>query len=43
METKQMYVADLNVVFGKKEEPLIKYIDDIVLPALQGGSYIDEV
>lgn len=41
METKQMYVADLNVVFGKKEEPLIKYIDDIVLPALQGGSYIE--
>lgn len=41
METKQMYVADLNVVFGKEEEPLIKHIDDIVLPALQRGSYIE--
>ena len=34
MESKQMYVADINVVFGKEEEPLIRYIDDIVLPAL---------
>ena len=41
METKQMYVADLNVVFGKKEEPLIKHIDDIVLPALQSRRYIE--
>ncbi len=41
METKQMYVADLNIVFGKKEEPLIEHIDDIVLPALQDGLYIE--
>lgn len=41
METKQMYVADLNVVFGKREEPLIEHIDDIVLPALSNGAYIE--
>lgn len=41
METKQMYVADLNVVFGKKEEPLIKHIDDIVLPALKANLSIE--
>lgn len=41
METKQMYVADLNVVFGKNEEPLIKHIEDIVLPALQKNLYIE--
>lgn len=37
METKQMMVADLNVVFGKEEESLISRLDDIVLPALQSG------
>lgn len=36
-----MYVADLNVVFGKKEEPLINYLDDIVLPALNANLYIE--
>lgn len=41
METKQMYVADLNVVFGKEEEPLIKHLDDIVLPALKANLYIE--
>ena len=30
MENKQMYVADINTVFGKEEEPLIRYIDSIV-------------
>lgn len=37
MEKKQMYVADVNVVFGKEEEPLIKNIDTVVLPALKSG------
>lgn len=37
MESKQMYVADINAVFGKGEEPLIRYMDEIVLPALTGN------
>lgn len=37
MDTKQMAIADLNVVFGKKEEPLLKRLDDIFLPALNSG------
>ena len=37
METKQMAIADLNVVFGKKEEPFLSRMDDIVLPALRSG------
>ena len=37
MAEKQMTIADLNVVFGKEEEPLLKRMDDIVLPALQSG------
>lgn len=37
MENKQMTIADLNVVFGKEEEPLLQRIDDMVLPALQSG------
>ena len=41
MESKQMYVADINVVFGKEEEPLIRYIDDIVLPALSDDIVAD--
>lgn len=41
MQTKQMYIADLNVVFGREEEPLINYLEDIVLPALQSGTYIE--
>lgn len=32
-----MSLADLNVVFGKEEEPLLKHIYDIVLPALKSG------
>lgn len=32
-----MSLADLNVVFGKEEEPLFKHIDDIVLSALKSG------
>ena len=41
METKQMYVADINAVFGKEEEPLVRYIDTIVLPALCGNIIAD--
>ena len=41
MEAKEMTVADLNLVFGKAEEPLLKHIDDIFLPALTSG--IDRV
>lgn len=37
MEEKQLSVANINVVFGKNEEPLIERIDDIVLPALKSG------
>jgi hypothetical protein len=37
MEVKQMMIADLNVVFGKNEEPLLVWMDDIMLPALQSG------
>lgn len=37
MGDKQLYVANVNVVFGKIEEPLIKRLDDIVLPALRSG------
>lgn len=41
MESKQMYIADINVVFGKEEEPLIRYIDSIVLPALTNNATAD--
>lgn len=41
MENKQMYVADINAVFGKEEEPLIRYIDSIVLPALVSNIVAD--
>lgn len=37
MESKQLYVANINMVFGKDEEPLIKRVDDIVVPALKSG------
>lgn len=37
MSAKQMVVADLNLVFGKKEEALLERIDDIVMPALKSG------
>lgn len=37
METKQLYVANINMVFGSKEEPLLNRLDDIVLPALTSG------
>lgn len=37
MSMKQMVIADLNVVFGKNEEPLLQRLDDIVVPALKSG------
>ena len=37
METKQLYVANINIVFGKEEEPLIERVDDIIIPALTSG------
>lgn len=37
MQTKQMAIADLNLVFGKDEDPMIKWVDEIVLPALKSG------
>ena len=36
-EKKQMSVGDLNVVFGKHEEPLLEWLDEIILPALNSG------
>ena len=39
MEKRQMYIADLNVVFGKESEPMIKRIDDIMLPAMTSRLY----
>lgn len=37
MESKEMIVANLNLVFGKKEDPLIEHIDDIIIPSLTSG------
>lgn len=39
METKQMTIADLNVVFGKEEEPLLHYVDSIVIKALNSDFF----
>lgn len=35
MDKKKMYLANLNVTFGKDDEPLLKWIDEFVYPALQ--------
>lgn len=37
MESKKMYLANFNLTFGAKDEPLLKWIDDFVLPALRSG------
>lgn len=37
METKQTYIANINMVFGEDEEPLIRRVEDIILPALTAG------
>lgn len=38
METKKMTVANVNMVFGKQEEPMIYHIDDIIIPAMNGNN-----
>lgn len=37
METKKMYLANLNVTFGVEDEPLLKWMDEFVYPALLSG------
>lgn len=37
METKKMYLANFNVTFGDKEEPLLIWLDELVIPALNSG------
>ena len=34
METKKMTIANINMVFGEQEEPMVYHIDDVILPAL---------
>ncbi len=33
MDKKKMTIANFNIVFGEKEEPLLNYFSDIVMPA----------
>lgn len=35
MEEKSMYLANLNITFGTNDEPLLKWLDEFVLPALK--------
>lgn len=37
METKKMYLANFNVTFGDKEESLLTWLDEFVIPALNSG------
>lgn len=37
METKKMTIANINMVFGEQEEPMIYHIDDVILPALNAS------
>ena len=37
MENKSMYLANLNITFGVNDEPLLKWLDEFVLPALTSG------
>ncbi len=39
MDTKKMTVANLNVVFGEQEEPMVYHIDDVIIPALTSGIF----
>ena len=39
MGTKKMTVANLNVVFGEQEEPMVYHIDDVIIPALTSGIF----
>lgn len=34
-----MTVANVNVVFGEQEEPMVYHIDDIIIPALTSGIF----
>lgn len=35
MAKKQLMIADVNMVFGKSEDPMLQWLDEIILPALQ--------
>lgn len=37
MTMKKMYLANFNLTFGDKEEPLLNWLDEFVLPALTSG------
>ena len=37
MDSKKMYLANFNVTFGDKEEPLLSWLDEFVLPAMNSG------
>ena len=37
MELKKMYLANFNVTFGSKEEPLLTWLDELVIPAMNSG------
>lgn len=39
MDTKKMTIANVNVVFGDSEEPMVYHIDDIIIPALTSEIY----
>ena len=34
---KKMFLANFNLTFGLKEEPLLKWLDEFVIPALNSG------
>lgn len=38
LELKKMYLANFNVTFGDKEEPLLTWIDELVIPAMNSGT-----
>ena len=37
MAMKKMYLANFNLTFGDKEEPLLYWLDEYVVPALTSG------
>ena len=37
MDSKKMYLANFNVTFGDKEDPLLLWLDEFVLPAMNSG------
>lgn len=36
-EEKSMYLANFNITFGTKDEPLLNWLDDFVMPALKAN------